>query len=56
MLEVSTFLRSQLKKLADILKFWGHVFTTNATEPTVINITGRYLCFGTGHNLNPPPV
>ena len=45
MFEVSTLLHSQLKRQADKLKLLGHVFTTNATEPIVINITGRYLCF-----------
>ena len=29
---------------ADTLESLDHVLTTNATEPTVINITGRYLC------------
>ena len=49
MLEVSTSLCSQLKRLADTLKFLGHAFTKNVTETIVINVTGLYLCFGTGH-------
>jgi len=49
MLEVPSLLHGHFKRWAVKLQFLGHVFTTNATDPFLINITGLYLCFSNGH-------